>query len=251
MTSCSQSTKGVGREDEIEYLLQDPTDPDNHVHLSSKPAVLNYLRFADEIRGYLNAADDVLDWGCGLGQMTWLLERRELVVTSYDLGRVPNEKLVIDADRLVLGTKPVLLPFASSAFDAVLSCGVLEHVEDEMASLQEINRVLKPGGFFFTYQLPQRYAYTELINRWRGLWHHKRRYTPATIRKELESVGFRIVRQKRANFLPKNLTGLPPRVRQAYNRIARLVDLLDISLSRIPVLSLLSHSIEVIASKER
>jgi SAM-dependent methyltransferase len=235
---------------EIEYLLQDPTYPASHLHLSSKAAVLNYLRFADEMRQLLDAGEEVLDWGCGLGQMSWLLERRGLTVTSYDIKPADAESLIIDMNRVVVGEHPILLPFASPSFDAVLSCGVLEHVVDEMRSLQEIKRVLKAEGLFFIYQLPQRYAYTEWINRCRGLWHHPRRYTPRGIRRQLESCGFRVLRQRRANFLPKNLTGLPPRARRAYNRVGDLVDLVDIGLSKVPLLNLLCHSIEIIATTE-
>ncbi len=38
------------------------------------------------------------------------------------------------------------IPFRSYAFDLVLSSHVLEHVEDERAALDEIARVLTPGG---------------------------------------------------------------------------------------------------------
>lgn len=38
------------------------------------------------------------------------------------------------------------IPFRSCAFDLVLSSHVLEHVEDERAALDEIARVLAPGG---------------------------------------------------------------------------------------------------------
>ncbi len=234
----------------MEYLLQDPTDPASHLHLSSKAALLNYLRFADEMRSFLDSGHKVLDWGCGLGQMSWLLERRGLAVTSYDVQRIAEEELIIDMERVVLGNDPVLLPFPSATFDAVLSCGVLEHVVDELGSLREIERVLKPAGLLFIYQLPQRYAYTELINRWRGLWHHPRRYTPHSIQSKLQSIGFRLVRQRRANLLPKNLTGLPPQVRRVYNRIGGLVNSVDRGLSKVPLLNLLCHSIETVAVKE-
>jgi SAM-dependent methyltransferase len=234
--------------DEIGCLLRDPADPASPLHLSSAPALLNYVRFADEVKRFLHTGDRVLDWGSGLGQMSWLLARRGLAVTSFDIQRFPPHRLLIDADQIVIGDDPVLLPFPSASFDAVLSCGVLEHVKDETGSLQEIERVLIPGGFFFIYQLPQRYAYTELFNRWRsGWWHHPHRYTPQSIKSELEAVGFRVLHQRRANLLPKNLTGAPPSARSAYNRIAYGVDSLDLMLSKMPLLNLLCHSIEIVA----
>jgi SAM-dependent methyltransferase len=213
--------------------------------------LLNYVRFADEMKRFLRAGARVLDWGCGLGQVGWLLSRRGLAVTSFDIQRFPPSSLLIDPDQIVIGDDPVLLPFPSASFDAVLSCGVLEHVVDERASLQEIKRVLQPGGFFFIYQLPQIYAYTEFINRWQsGRWHHPRRYTPRSVKRELEAAGFRLVHQRRANFLPKILTGLPSVARRTYNRIAYLVNALDLRLSKVALLNLLCHSIEIIAVAE-
>src|ERR1700729_3621886 len=95
------------------------------------------------------AADDpgrVLDWGCGYGQVSELLWRSGVDVTAFDyqpdieagvrpLERYPQLSIHTSPD-------PRTLPFADAAFDAVLSCGVLEHVADPDASLEEIRRVL-------------------------------------------------------------------------------------------------------------
>jgi SAM-dependent methyltransferase len=40
------------------------------------------------------------------------------------------------------------LPFAASSFDAVVACLVFEHLDDLEGSIQEVARVLRPGGRF-------------------------------------------------------------------------------------------------------
>jgi SAM-dependent methyltransferase len=40
------------------------------------------------------------------------------------------------------------LPFADDAFDVVITSEVLEHIQDDVAAIAEMVRVLKPGGHF-------------------------------------------------------------------------------------------------------
>src|SRR5439155_1653391 len=72
----------------------------------------------------------LLDWGCGFGQMTYLLRRRGFDVTAFDVGAedasLPQLPLCRDL-HIVRTAHPTRLPFPNDSFDAVLSCGVLEH----------------------------------------------------------------------------------------------------------------------------
>jgi len=245
--------------DELDYILQSPLGDSPDLHLSSRGAVANYLRFADEIAARLLALDlavraerreaRLLDWGCARGQMSWLLRRRGLDVVAYDLVDSRLPAFVEPAIPFVLAPDERRLPFAGASFDAVLSCGVLEHVADERASLGEIRRVLKPAGSFFVYQLPQVYAYTEWVNWLRGLWYHERRYTVRGIVRLLEEAGFVVVSRHRANLFLRNLTGLPPRLRDWYNRHSDGLLRAEPALLRVPGLNLMAHSLELIARK--
>jgi len=49
------------------------------------------------------------------------------------------------------------LPFEGNSFDVVLCNHVLEHIEDDLKAIQEIYRVLKPGGYAIL-QIPQDYS---------------------------------------------------------------------------------------------
>ena len=51
------------------------------LHLDQPIALWNYIRIANEIKQQLPANSKLLDWGCGFGQMTYLLRQRSFIVT--------------------------------------------------------------------------------------------------------------------------------------------------------------------------
>jgi SAM-dependent methyltransferase len=226
------------------------------VHLDQPIGLWNYIRIANDIvrqapRGRL------LDWGCGYGQMTYLLQRRGFQVTPFDIGApetsLPDMPLCRGLS-IVRTQHPTTLPFEIASFDVVLSCGVLEHVDEysqpgnEIKSLHEIARVLRPGGLFLIYQLPQRYAWQEaVIRRFRLGYAHSRRYTAAEIIRLLESTGYRTQRVRRANLIPKNLTGMPTPLRRFYSRFSRPLIMVDGWLSQLPLLNQIAGVLEITA----
>jgi SAM-dependent methyltransferase len=154
----------------------------------------------------------------------------------------------------VRSAHPTELPFPATSFDAVLSCGVLEHVDEfsepgnELVSLREIRRVLRPGGYFPIYQLPQRYTWQEAVIRTLGIGYaHPRRFTAGEIRKLLAQTGYRLESLRRRNMLPKNLTGVPERLRVLYSQYSRDIMRLDDALSRIPGVNQFAGVLEVMA----
>jgi SAM-dependent methyltransferase len=227
-------------------------------HLDQPIGILNYIRIANEIAAAVPAGR-LLDWGCGFGQMTYLLRRRGFDVVPFDVGpdiSYPNVPLCRELD-VVRTSHPTRLPFDDASFDAVLSCGVLEHVDEfsqpgnEIRSLAEIRRVLKPEGYFPVYQLPQRLAWQEAVIRTiGGGYAHPRRYSAAEIRAILTRSGYRIERLRRNNLFPKNLTGVPTALRDVYSLAAKPILALDALLCRLPALNQLAGVMELIARRD-
>jgi ubiquinone/menaquinone biosynthesis C-methylase UbiE len=58
-------------------------------------------------------------------------------------GEIPSERYVG-----ALQGDATRLPFASNSFDRVITSEVLLHIQDDVAALAELVRVLKPGGTF-------------------------------------------------------------------------------------------------------
>jgi len=90
----------------------------------------------------------VLDVGCGANlEYDLALADRGIDVVAVDF--VPSFlELAPKHPRIELKVADaVKLPFDSSSFDCVICSEVAEHVPDDRAVLQEIARVLKPGGW--------------------------------------------------------------------------------------------------------
>jgi len=91
-----------------------------------------------EILNYLPASARVLDLGCKEGSFSATGYRFTVVRADLDPPRATTG-LLVQADA-------VHLPFPSHSFDAVIMNHSLEHFVELKAALQEIGRLIKPGG---------------------------------------------------------------------------------------------------------
>jgi ubiquinone/menaquinone biosynthesis C-methylase UbiE len=85
----------------------------------------------------------VLDFGCGEGQL--VLRLRERGFEAYGTDVLLNERN--ETLRLIRSYTKYRFPFPDQMFDAVISCSVLEHVNNLSQVIAEMHRVLKPSGF--------------------------------------------------------------------------------------------------------
>jgi SAM-dependent methyltransferase len=98
---------------------------------------------------YLAGARRVLDVGCGEGQVS----RRAAALGADVVGLDPTASQVLVAHQRGGGpaygrAAAEALPCRSGAFDAVVMCLVIEHLDPFEPAFHEIARVLAPGGRF-------------------------------------------------------------------------------------------------------
>lgn len=96
--------------------------------------------------GYVHG--DVLEVGCGEGRGVELLMSKSKSFTAVDK---IEEALVqlrkrFPAGKFISMNIPPLDGLADNSYDCVVSFQVIEHIKNDALYLQEINRVLKPGG---------------------------------------------------------------------------------------------------------
>jgi 2-polyprenyl-3-methyl-5-hydroxy-6-metoxy-1,4-benzoquinol methylase len=218
-------------------------------NIASPVGLAQYVDIAAEIAASVRGGR-VLDWGAGWGQTSLLLRAHGARVVAYDVEDKGAATGLLHGTGVpyVVSAGPGL-PFADGVFDAVLNCGVLEHVDDETVALRELRRVLRPGGRLFTYHLPNRHAYTEWLGRRLGRFHHDRTYTRRQATMLFEDAGFRVESCRPFHVLPRNVWGrvsprlsLPEWAGEAYGRA-------DAALARIPGLRRVATAWAVVAER--
>lgn len=98
----------------------------------------------DHLRPHLFENAKILDVGVGLGR---LLSRIDMRLDMYGVDiSLPYLKEARDKNINVCLSKIEELPYLDDLFDIIVSTDVLEHVLDLNACIEQLLRVLKPGG---------------------------------------------------------------------------------------------------------
>jgi len=120
------------------------------------------------IDSFVSKGKKILEVGCGMGTDSRYISRKGADITSLDLS-FNNVTLTLKGMRLLnlkgsgVCADAENLPFKENSFDAVYSFGVLHHTPDTQKAINELLRVLKPGGKCTVMLYHKGYAYYALL----------------------------------------------------------------------------------------
>ena len=147
----------------------------------------------------------LLDAGSGGGHFSAGSCDRGADVVSLDMGPSLLRQVAKLCDTRKVAGSVLALPFADASFDLVISTEVIEHTPDPLAALDELARVVRPGGTLLVttpvrlWQPVVRAATTLRLRPYEGrenfLW-------PRAASRRLEAAGIRIERLFGFNILP-------------------------------------------------
>ncbi|MCF6361298.1 MAG: class I SAM-dependent methyltransferase [Cyclobacteriaceae bacterium] len=119
-------------------IASDELTSDNPIH----QRLLKAYYVAEELVG-----GSLLEIGCGEGRGVELLAPKVKSYTAVDKIEevVENLSAKYPKSSFIQANIPPL-PFEDNSFDTIISFQVIEHIKDDSTYLEEINRILKPGG---------------------------------------------------------------------------------------------------------
>src|SRR5439155_12518373 len=132
----------------------------------------------------------ILDAGCGNGRYTRFLLREadpDALITGFDY----SQQMLQRARKRLPGRRAshvaadlTRLPYADASFDAIVCGWVLEHLPDPKMGLQELARVLEPGGKLLLMTTEDTF-----LGAWCSRLWHCRTYNRGHLRKTCEECG--------------------------------------------------------------
>lgn len=173
---------------------------------------------------HLADGDHVLEVGAGHGTFTTELARSGRV-TAIEIGQEAllhlQERFSGRPEVVVADSRLEELP--AGGFDAAFLSNVLEHIEDDVAALRELARVVRPGGSVIVFSPAFEVLYSDFDA---SIGHHHR-YRRPVLAARFEEAGLEVVEDRYVNavgffswlFLVR-LLGMTP----ANTRLVRLFD---------------------------
>lgn len=130
----------------------------------------------------------LMDLGCGVGGMLEPMAEYGTVIGT-DMHPTGLEHCRARGFERLSACHGPQLPFADGSFDCVTAFDALEHIEDDVGTLREILRTLKPGGVLVASGPAYQFLYAQQDR----ITHHVRRYTRGEFTRKAREAGFEVL----------------------------------------------------------
>jgi len=188
------SSNDMGWSDDLTSLHEDAAGSDHFIDRASRRhALQQLLKYAGE------KPPVVLEIGCSSGFLVRQISERlkDSVVIGSDIVHKPLEQLASSRPDLPLFRFDLVrCPFPDSSIDAVIMVNVLEHIENDRLAMQQVYRILKPGGIA-VIEAP---AGPHLYDFYDKSLMHFRRYTMMGLTALVEGLNFRVLERSHLGF---------------------------------------------------
>lgn len=215
-----------------------------------------------QVENYCKKGSRILDLGCGTGLLSMQLASLGFRVDGVD---VEHNSETIKAFKKKNGLQceiwvdlknnsvslqfydGINLPFDNKSFDAVMAHAVVEHIPLNTINcvFQEIQRVLKPGGYFLIFRTPRKQAIMEYAARFMHLGSHDVLMDEQELVSLLKTNGFEVISFRRTDMV---FSVLPGKMQNAWNFLSPALMRVDEALLETPF-SYFAHHMQVVSQK--
>jgi SAM-dependent methyltransferase len=136
----------------------------------------------------LKPNSQILDIGCGSGLMLNALEKIGITNGMDMSSEAISFSREIFNGPVKQGSLPKNVPYPENSFELITALDVIEHIDDDTASLVTIKNLLSPSGKAII-TVP---AYMFLWSKFDEMNEHKRRYTLRELEQKLKNAGLQV-----------------------------------------------------------
>ncbi len=242
----------------------------------SKIWMIGTRQCSDMASAYIRPHSKVLDFGCGMGLISVLMQEsgHDVIGIDIDVGQqddevqatydvtwgthrdeIENPNMLQDVwkaleTRYAIKYYPFdgkIIPFDDRSFDAVIAHAVLEHISPSTLSstLAEISRVIRNGGHLLIFRTPRKKAWIEALIKLLGMGGHELLYSEEDVEGLANRFGLTLEYKTVTDMLPS----FPPYGLEIYNRMTPLLDRIDRFMLKTP-LRAYAHHMAMVFRKE-
>lgn len=164
-----------------------------HDNLESMKSAINYNHYLiSMIKDNFSKSEDLLDFGCGAGDYADKLKRLGFSVIGCEI----DPQLRRDCRAKGIECFENILEIDGN-LSQIYSMNVLEHIENDLQTLEILNSKLKAGGKLLIY-VPAHQLLYSAMDRHVG---HFRRYSNGSLKEVIEKAGFKVNYTKQVDSL--------------------------------------------------